>query len=588
MNEQSERIDTGNGDGPQWRFLGNEGIQSAADGLAAELHLPPLLARLLLQRGYCDPEEARLFLEPRLNGLHDPFALPDVDKAVDRLIRALENKEKIFVHGDYDVDGVSSTALYIRALTALGANVEGFVPRRSSGYDLRRYGVDLAREKGANLILTSDCGSCALDAIEYARTLGLDVIVSDHHRPGPVLPPAVAIVNPYREDCTVPFRELCGAGVAFKVMEALVSRVAPHHLSAFRHQFVDLAALGTVADVTPLKGENRILVAYGLRALAEGKKAGVRELIGYAKLNGKTIDAHSISWKISPALNAAGRMADADLSYRLLMTKDPDEARRLMQEIGVLREQSREEIARITTEALEEAYSDEQASRRVLVLSRDKWGKGVIGVAANRVVDACRRPVVMLSRDPKTDMYHGSCRSYGDFNLHDALHACHDSGLLAEFGGHSQAAGVAVKGENLAAFRDRMHELAEGHITDEPPPPTLDIDAEIEDGSMLTHNLVEQLYRLGPFGKGNEEPVLVCRGALVLRSERTKDGAHCRWELRLPGAYNSMKAMWFNNGDWVDRVGMGDNVDVAFTPVFNEWNGRTTVELSVKDARLCA
>ena len=566
-----------------WQF--RETDTSAADSLSAALGLTPLVARLLVNRGVSDVEEATRFLDPRMDHLHDPYTLPDVEKAVTRLALAIEKGEKIFLHGDYDADGVTSTALCLRALTVLGANVTGFVPRRTDGYDLQRPGVDRAHAMGATLIMTADCGSCAIEPIRYANSRGIDVVVTDHHRPGPELPPAHAIVNPYREDCErPPFRELCGAGVAFKVLDALVERLQPMHRTAFRRQFVDLVALGTVADVTPLRGENRVFVTYGLRALAEGKKAGLRALMISMDMMGRTLDTESISWKLGPRLNAAGRMEDADLAFRLLVTKDPEEATQLALELGLLAERSRDETARVTTEAMADALSGEHDGRRVLVLAREAWGKGVIGIAANRIVDHCRRPVILLSHDKHNDLYVGSARTYGTFNLHTALHGC--SELLERFGGHSASAGVSLKPANLAAFRDKIHDLAEGFISDEPIAATLDIDAEVESGTELSFAMVEQMQRLAPFGKENPEPVLATRGAVVQSSRRCgKDNNTCQLHLLLPGLTNSIKAVWFRNGEWADRLEMGDTVDIAYTPKINEWRGSANVELSLKDIR---
>jgi single-stranded-DNA-specific exonuclease len=562
-----------------WRLARADPEQVAA--LAGALDVPLLVARLLVSRGIAEPDAARRFLAPSLDDLHDPYCLPDVDRAVDRLAAALERRERIFVHGDYDADGVTSAALCLRALSALGADVVGFVPRRSDGYDLQAAGVERARETGARLILTADCGIGALAAVAHAGALGLDVVITDHHRPGPELPAAVAVVNPYRDGCEAPFKHLCGAGVAFKVLDALVARIAPQHRASFRRNMADLVALGTVADVTPLTGENRILVAHGLRTLALGKKPGLRALLVSTDLLGKPLSAENIAWKLGPRLNAAGRMEDADLAYRLLTTRDEDEAEQLAVQLGALADRSREETSRVTTEALVEALLPEHQGRRVLVLARERWGKGVVGVAAARIVEQCRRPVILLSYDSETDHWHGSARSYGDFNLHQAFHACAE--LLGRFGGHSLSAGVSLPAANLAAFRDRLHALAEGVISDEPLVPTLDVDAEA-DGSEWRFEMIEQLERLAPFGRENPEPVFATRGAIALDPRRMgREGATFGTYLRLPGAAAPLKAVWFKNGDWADRLTTGDEVDVAYTPRINQWRGSASVELMLHD-----
>jgi single-stranded-DNA-specific exonuclease len=263
-----------------------------------------------------------------------------------------------------------------------------------------------------------------VEPVDYAKTLGIDVVVTDHHRPGTKLPDAVAVVNPYREDSTTTFKDLCGAGVAFKVMDALVQRLAPEHRTAFHNNFVDLVALGTVADCTPIRSENRVLVAHGLKTIAAAKKTGIKALLLSMDINGRPLTTEDISFKLGPRLNAAGRIEDADLAFRLLTTKDPDEAEQLAVQIGALAEKSREETARVTTEALIDALSPEHQTRRVLVLARERWGKGVVGIAAARIVEHCRKPVILLSFDAKTEHWHGSARSWGAFNLHEEFHKC--------------------------------------------------------------------------------------------------------------------------------------------------------------------
>ena len=362
-----------------------------------------------------------------------------MEKAIGRVGKAMDDGEKIFLHGDYDADGVTSAALVFRALTSLGANVHGHVPKRSDGYDLQKAGVDKAKALGASLILTADCGSCAVEAVAYAKSLGIEVVVTDHHLPGPILPDAVAIVNPHRQDSAPPFRDLCGAGVAYKFLDALISRRAPQHREVFRRRFLDLVALGTVADVTPLRGENRIFVKQGLRCIANAERTGIRALLNSMELLNKPLDARTISFRLGPRLNAAGRVEDATLAYRLLSTKDPDEAESLAVQLGAMHDAIREETARATTEAVAEAFLPEFTDRRVLILAREKWGKGILGIVATRLVEAFRRPVILLSHHAEGGYYAGSARTYSDFNLHQALHSCSD--LLEHFGGHSAAAG---------------------------------------------------------------------------------------------------------------------------------------------------
>lgn len=550
--------------------------------LAAALRVEPLVARLLINRGVTGSDAAERFLAPTLDDLFDPFTLPDVEKAVVRLAQAIETGEKIFVHGDYDADGVTSAALCLRALTGLGANVVGFVPRRSDGYDFQPYGAQKAKEVGAGLIMTADCGVCALEAVDVANSLGIDVIVTDHHRPGKTLPNAIAVVNPYREDAKVPFRDLCGAGVAFKVLDALTARLKPEHQKAFRRNFVDLVALGTVADASTVAGENRILVMHGLAMLATGRKTGVKALLARAGLEGKELTAENIGFQLGPRLNAAGRMEDADLAYRLLITRDADEAEQLVARIESLNDLRRAETDRIVQEALAEALT--QDDRRVLVLARTRWGKGLVGIVAGRIAEVLRRPTLILSYDERTDSYGGSGRTYGSFNLLDALHGCAD--LLGRYGGHSASAGVNVSATNLEAFREKIHELAEGLISDEPEPITLEIDAELADTRLLTQGLVESLQQLAPFGRDNPDPVFLTCGGIVTETRRVgKDNNTAIFQIKLPGRQWPTKAVRFKSGDWTERVQPGERVDIVYSPKLNEWNGKVSVELTLLDLR---
>ena len=550
--------------------------------LAAALRVEPLVARLLINRGVTGSVEAERFLAPTLDDLFDPFTLPDVEKAVVRLAQAIETGEKIFVHGDYDADGVTSAALCLRALTGLGANVVGFVPRRTDGYDFQPYGAQKAKEVGASLIMTADCGVCALEAVDVANSLGIDVIITDHHRPGKTLPNAIAVVNPYREDAKVPFRDLCGAGVAFKVLDALTVRLKPEHQKAFRRNFVDLVALGTVADASTVAGENRILVMHGLAMLATGRKTGVKALLARAGLEGKELTAENIGFQLGPRLNAAGRMEDADLAYRLLITRDADEAEQLVAQIESLNDLRRAETDRIVQEALAEALT--QDDRRVLVLARSRWGKGLVGIVAGRIAEVLRRPTLILSYDERTDSYGGSGRTYGSFNLLDALHGCAD--LLGRYGGHSASAGVNVSATNLEAFREKIHALADGLISDEPEPITLEIDAELTDTRLLTQGLVESLQQLAPFGRDNPDPVFLTCGGIVTETRRVgKDNNTAIFQIKLPGRQWPTKAVRFKSGDWTERVQPGQRVDIVYSPKLNEWNGKVSVELSLLDLR---
>jgi single-stranded-DNA-specific exonuclease len=556
--------------------------------LSNALEIPALVACLLVNRGVSDEVSARRFLNPQMADLGDPYLLPDMDKAVTRLEKAIKSGEKIFIHGDYDTDGVTSTALCLRALTSMGANVTGHVPHRQNGYDLQKFGVDKAKAWGASLILTADCGSRAIEAVEYANSLGMEVIITDHHRPGPELPAAIALVNPYRTDGDLPplpFTGYCGAGVAFKMLDALVERIMPEHRTAFRLNFVDLVALGTVADVTPLIDENRILVTHGLTALGKAKKVGIQALLLAAELTNKPLTPQSISFSIAPRLNAVGRIDDAAIAYKLLTTKDPNEAEQLMVQVDALRAKTQEETARVMEDAVMMASLPEFATRRVLILAKEHWGHGVVGIAAAKLVELLGKPVILLSYNKETDHWGGSARSYGVFNLHEALEEC--APLLTRFGGHSMAAGVSLPNANLDKFRDQMDTLAEGVISDEPFIAKLNIDAELQRGHILTTNFVETIEWLAPFGNENEEPVFATYNAELTYARRVgKDGSHLQMRFRLPEHHAEFKAIWFRQGDLVDELTVGNRVHIAYTPSINEFNGKISVDLQMKDIQI--
>lgn len=580
------------GEATVWQI--QEPDPEAVNWLSESLQIGPLTAGTLVNRGVKDPEEARIFLNPELSSLHDPFRLPDMEKAIDRLCKALDANEKIFLHGDYDADGVTSVSLLYRAFQVLKADVVPFVPSRSDGYDLQRSGVDRAKEAGATLIVTADCGTCARDAISYAVSQGLEVIVTDHHRPEPELPPALAVLNPYREDVpeAPPFRDLCGAGMAFKLMDALFSRRMPEGRAAFRERFADLAALGTVADVSTLTGENRILVTHGLRSLNDPRKPGLVALVNSLKLRERKIDARAISQNIGPHINAAGRMEDADIALRLLIARTDSEAVEIAREMEALRTRAREECDRVTKEALLDAIMPENEGRRVLVLARKRWGKGVVGVAAARVAETMRRPAVLLSYNEETDSYSGSARTYGSFHILTALKACEK--LLLRCGGHRASAGLSLEAKRLEEFREMVHLVTEGQISDIPEPPTLLIDAEVTDGSVLSFEQVTELSTLEPFGVGNPEPMFVTRGAFVtaVRWVGKDQGTLQAW-FRLPGCTQSVKSVVFRGAFregspaavLVQKMQPGNYYDLAYTPKINEWDGRASVEISLKDLR---
>ncbi len=431
-------------------------LQPCDDGasiaLAAALGIAPVVARLLCQRGLGDPQLAARFLSPSLDQLHDPMALADMRVAVDRILGAIARRERIAIHGDYDVDGITSTVILKRALEMLGADVVHFIPERlKDGYGLLPAGIERLHADGVALIVSVDCGIRGADAARRAAELGVDLIITDHHEPEAELPPALAVINPKRRDCSYPDKYLAGVGVALKLVQALC-RESNHE--AWLPGFIKVAAIGTLADVVPLVGENRVIAKLGLDMLTRGPhKIGLRSLLDISGLTGKTIDSYHISFMLAPRVNAAGRMSTPDIATRLLLAADEgmaEEARQLAMQLDGENVRRQEEEAEILAAAKKVVTSDpDVGARSILVVAGDGWHRGVIGIVASKLVDAFHRPAIVLSVDG--DVAHGSCRSISKFDMLGALERC--AHLLARFGGHKQAAGLSLESGRIREFR---------------------------------------------------------------------------------------------------------------------------------------
>jgi single-stranded-DNA-specific exonuclease len=548
--------------------------RSVVLALAERLHLPEPLAALLVQRGQADPDTARQYLRPSLGALSDPRALLGMAEAVDAIAATVRAGGTILVHGDYDVDGQCATALLTRALRAAGADVVPFLPHRlRDGYDFGPAGLQAARSVGASLIITCDCGITAVETVRAARAEGIGVVVTDHHLPGAELPPALAVVDPQQPGDTSGATALCGTGVAFKLVQALVPVLnlpanLPYHL-------LDLVALATVADVVPLQGENRILVKHGLRLLAETNWPGLRALLEASGLAGKEVRAGHCGFIIGPRLNAAGRIAEATDGLRLLLTDDPDEAGRLARRLEGLNVERQALDQRILDQALEVVERTGDPDRDAgFVIAGDGWHPGVVGIVASRVVERYGRPAFLIAFDG--DIGKGSGRSISRFDLHAALLACGD--LLERFGGHHMAAGLTIRRENLDAFRERFGGLARDTLAPEDLGPEQRVDLEVGLHE-ITAELERLMRHLEPCGTGNSSPVFGVRGVRFAGRSRVGQG-------HLKGTLDDGRARLPAIGfQWADRVPWltDDPVDAAFRIECNEWNGQTTLQ-----ARLCA
>lgn len=546
---------------------------AAVVGLSERLHLPGALAALLVQRGQSSAEVARKYLRPSLDDLSEPHTLAGMAGAVDAIASTVRAGGTIMVHGDYDVDGQCATTVLTRALRAAHASVVPFVPHRlRDGYDFGPAGLAAARAAGASLVVTCDCGITAVDTVRAARAAGIGVVVTDHHLPGDELPPAVAIVDPQLPHDTSGLNHLCGTGIAFKLVQALVPALG---LAAnLPYYLLDLVALATVADVVPLLGENRIMVKHGLRLLAESNWPGVRALVEASGLAGKEVRAGHLGFILGPRLNAAGRIADAADGLRLLLSDDMEEAKAIARRLEGLNVERQAMDQRMLDEALGQVEVADLERESGFVLAAEGWHPGVVGIVASRVVERYGRPTFLIAFDG--DIGKGSGRSISRFDLHSALLDCGD--LLERYGGHQMAAGLTIRRENLDAFRERFGGLARASLAPEDLGPEQRVDLEI--GLHEATYELERLCRyLEPCGTGNPSPVFGVRGVRLAGRCRVGQG-HLKGTL--DDGRSRLPVIGFQ---WADRVPwLGDGpVDAAFRLEVNEWNGQTSLQ-----ARLCA
>jgi single-stranded-DNA-specific exonuclease len=544
--------------------------------LAEQLQVPATLARLLAQRGYDRVEAAKQFLRPSLGSLSDPLDLPGMREAVEAVVAAVRAGRTVLVHGDYDVDGQCGTALLTRALRAAGATAVPFIPNRMrDGYDLGPAGLAAARAAGAGLILTCDCGTTARTTIAEANAAGIRVVVTDHHLPGE-LPAADAIVNPRRGDPEAPWADLCGTGVAFKLVQALVPALGlPEHLPL---HLLDLVALATVADVVPLTAENRVLVRYGLRKLQETRWEGLRALIQVAGLGDKPVRAGHVAFVLGPRLNAAGRIGEAMDGLALLLSDDPADALDRARRLDTQNAQRQELDQRIVQEAVDVIERDVDLDRQYgLVLASDTWHPGVIGIVASRVVERYARPAMLVAFEG--DLGKGSGRSIPGFDLHAALEAC--APHLERYGGHRMAAGVTVRRGSLEGFREAFNRVARERLAPEDLVPRRRIDAVVRLDE-LSLDLERLLRHLEPCGAGNPTPVFGVTGVAV-REARPVGSNHLR--LLLEDAAGRIPAIGFDWADRVDPAWWRAPVDVAFQLQQNEWRGDVSLQARIIEVR---
>src|SRR5438132_7473135 len=554
----------------------------AAEVLVAELKISPAVARLLAIRGIDDPETAQRFLHPSLDHLHDPFMLADMAPAVDRILAAIERKEKIAVHGDYDVDGITSTVILRRALEMLGADVGHFIPdRMRDGYGLQPETFDRLHTDGVRLVISVDCGIRGVEAARRAREVGVDLIITDHHEPDATLPVAVAVINPKRHDCAYPDKHLAGVGVALKLVQALCRKC---NREKWLPAFVKVAALGTLADVVPLIGENRVIAKLGLDMLSQGPhKVGLRALLEVAGLTGKPIDGGHVAFLIAPRVNAAGRMASPDIAARLLLAADEtmaDEARELAVQLDGENVRRQEEEAAILAKARHAVEADPAiGARSLLVVGGEGWHRGVIGIVASKLVDAFHRPAIVLSIEG--EFAHGSCRSIRGFDILAALEHC--AGMLIRFGGHKQAAGLTLAAERVPMFHEAVAAYADDRLGPDDLKPRLRIDGCLGFRD-ITGDFAGQMGLLAPFGTGNPRPLFEANGVEVIDGPRRLKEKHLKMALKQNGRiFRAIAWRAIEREQWV--TDNRTSLDLAFSLEHNRYQGDDFLELAVSDFR---
>ena len=555
--------------------------QAAAERLSTELEISAVAGRILACRGLRTAAQARAYIRPSLDSLHDPFLMRDMGAAVDRLCRAIDTHERIMVYGDYDVDGTTAVALMYSFLRTQTDNMIYYIPDRyTEGYGISYKGIDTAKEQGCTLVIALDCGIKAVDKIAYANEKGIDFIICDHHTPGDEIPKAVAVLNMKRADCNYPFKELSGCGVGFKLAQAYAQRKGMDMREVYR--LLPLLAMSIASDVVPVTGENRILAYFGLKALNAQPSVGMRAIMRIAGIEGKTITISDLVFKFGPRLNAAGRIKSGAEAVRLLITDDEEAAARFAQDIDSYNQDRRDFDSRTTDEALEQLEKDPMNSKKfTTVVYSPEWHKGVVGIAASRLTETWYRPTIVLTAGDD-DIISGSARSVSDFDIYTAIDSCRD--LLTNFGGHKFAAGLSMHRKDLPEFQRRFEEYVAAHITPAQQVPTLDIEAEVELSDM-NWKMYKLLQCLEPFGPGNERPLFLCRHLINNRNTRAvSEGRHLH--LDLTDTVVAMDGIAFGHGDKADHLQNGNAVDVCFYLEENSYRGRTTLQMNAQDIKL--
>jgi len=565
-----------------YRTLSEQQIETQ-NKLAEELSISPVLAQLLVQRDIHTFDDARSFFRPDLANLHDPFLMADMDKAVERLTKAMRHNEKILIYGDYDVDGTTSVSLVYKFLQQFYSNIDFYIPDRyNEGYGISIQGIDFAAANDFKLIIALDCGIKAVEKVKYATSVGVDFVICDHHTPDSVLPPAIAVLDPKRDDCNYPYEHLSGCGVGFKLMQAftIVNNIDFTQLIPL----MELLALSIASDIVPITGENRILAFYGLKQINSNPSIGLKSILEVCGLTDKEISISDIVFKIGPRINASGRMKLASEAVQLLVSSNPAFAKEKSDTINEYNNDRKDLDKNITDEAIALIASDERfIARRSIVVHKPDWHKGVIGIVASRLSEEYYKPSIVLTNS--NGLASGSARSVPGFDIYKAIDSCRD--LLENFGGHMYAAGLSMKEENILPFTERFEKFVFENILEEQTYPQIDIDAVLEFKD-ITPKFFRVLKQFGPFGPGNMKPVFVSKKVFDYGTSRLvgKEQEHLKLELVDSSSENVINGIAFRMHEYNDHLKALNPLDICYTLEENNFNGNTSIQLMIRDIKI--
>ena len=556
----------------KWEFYNAD--ESLVDQICQKYNLNKVIGRIIVNRNVIKDEDVRIFITPTRDDFHDPFLFKGMDIAVDRIIKAIKNREKILIYGDYDVDGITSTTVLKKYLLERGAIVDTYIPNRlTEGYGLNKNAIDIIKEKETDLIITVDCGISAIEEVDYAIKLGMDVIVTDHHEVGENLPNSLAVIDAKRKDNTYPFQSLAGVGVVFKVIQAISIKLEIRPEEYLK--YLDLVCVGTISDIVPLEGENRTIAKLGLMLIKVTRNLGLRELIkssGY-----KEIDSNTISFGVAPRINACGRMGHEEEALKLFLAEDIASATQItkkLNEYNVLRQTTEKAIYE---EAIQKIEENRLENNNSIVLGGENWHHGVIGIVSSKVTDKYYKPSILLSFEG--DKAIGSGRSIQGFDLYEALTKCDD--LMEKYGGHAMAVGLTIKKENFEKFRERFEEIAkEKNIKELVPIIYIDEEIKLKDINM---DLVKSLSILEPFGEANKVPLFLVKNLKIDSIRALSEGRHLKLSLR-DGNF-VINAIGFEIGHLAEEYRIGDKIDVVGTLEINSFNGYSSIQINIKDIR---